>query len=206
VQTLPSSPASRFVSSTCPDILGSNCAPPPPNSQHSRRWLALPPLFSFRSCHPGSRIQSLACFNMWRSFRRCRPKLRRPLLHCSFPGPQAHLHAPAVGVALPAHRVLGCPTEGRCGLTPYSIGTRFEIRAVLRATGQITPTAAGQCINQVLLKRGIIRHARDRATITRACPPSALSGAITFSSPFHSLRDRPGWLGSCPFPWSLDFF
>jgi hypothetical protein len=85
----------------------------------------LAPLFSFRSRHPGSRIQALACFNMWRSFRPCRQakasQTAPPLLVS-----QAHLHAPAVGVALPAHRVLGCPTEGRCGLTPYSIGTRFE--------------------------------------------------------------------------------
>jgi hypothetical protein len=129
----------------------------------------------------------LACFNMWRSFRPCRQakalQTAPPLLVS-----QAHLHAPAVGVALPAHRVLGCPTEGRCGLTPYSIGTRFEIRAVLRATGQITPTAAGQCINQVLLKRGIIRHARDRATITRACPLAPSAGP----SPSPHLSTRSG--------------
>lgn len=112
---------------------------------------------------------------------------------------QVQFHGPAVGVVSPLTvSSAGQPRDGVDSLrTVLRIGTPFEIRAAVRAAGQITPTAAGQPIKQVLLK-GEYPSCTRQGTITRLVPLAPSAGP----SPFPHLSTRSGtdsgWLGNCP--------
>jgi hypothetical protein len=143
-------------------------------------------LFSWPDCRcvatNRTRVQSSASFGS-RSLRRLDPPPSVP-----FHDRRSVLFSPFT-LSSAAHPMLGVWTA------PYSIGAPSSSTEVgpwdyVHCRGSIHQTGVAG--------KGMAHHARDRAQSHTGLSPSALSGAFTGFSPLDLLRDRPGWLGSCP--------